>query len=366
MLLLGSAGHLDSLSSAQTSSSVCGVAQVAPIRVEDEIGVETLRAALSCAEGGAVEADWAGNITLDEPIAVADGIFLHVTGDGDLAEAHGMNRTRLFEVSHDGGLRLTQLKLSGGTAAEGGGAIFSESANLTLDNCTFEGNVATDGNGGAVWAEGGNVTIVGGEFLSNTAAIYGGAVYAVEGRLVVEGGSRFEGNKAVVGGGLFCGLAGDMGANDPLVLCSSAHAEFVSNADVRDNNDDVEDFSYLDGGGAAAFMFADVDITNSVFDGNKARHSGGALHGGAQTEISVNGCTFVDNASEKFGGAISASSMTLGGSTNFTRNVADQDGGAVSANIFFCSRYHVHFTTVPVVCSAALKVLLTAVVPSSL
>lgn len=337
VLFLGSAGYLHSLSSAQT---VCGVDQTTPIRVEDATGVDALRAAVSCTAGGAVEADWVGNITLLEPIAVAEGTYLYVTGEGDLAETHDdsfqTNGTRLFEVSQGGGLTLTRLKLSGGTAAEGsGGAIYASSANLTLDNCTFETNVATEGNGGAVWAEGGNVTIMGGEFLANTAPGYGGAVYAVEGRLVVQGGSRFEGNEAVVGGGLFCGLGGDVGANKPLVLCSITDAEFESNSDVRDNKDNVDYFSYYDGGGAAAFMFAVGDITDSLFDGNKARLSGGALHGGAESTLSVNGCTFFNNTSEKFGGAITASSMTLGGSTHFTNNEAGEDGGAVCNTLRF-------------------------------
>ncbi|CAN0262602.1 unnamed protein product, partial [Laminaria digitata] len=106
------------------------------------------------------------------------------------------NGTRLFELSEGGGLTLSRLKLTGGSAGSGG-AIFSRSASVTLDNCTFEGNVATDGNGGAVWADGGNVTIVGGEFSANHATNYGGAVYAIDGRLTVQAESRFEGNTAI-------------------------------------------------------------------------------------------------------------------------------------------------------------------------
>ena len=43
----------------------------------------------------------------------------------------------------------------------GGGAILSESENLTLDNCIFDGDVVTEGKCGAVWFEGGSATIVG-------------------------------------------------------------------------------------------------------------------------------------------------------------------------------------------------------------
>ena len=334
VLLVGLAGRLDSLSAAQT---VCGVERATPIRVQNATGLADLQAAASCAGGGEVEADWAGNITLNSPIEVAEGTFLSVTGEDFLAEVHGdsllANGTRLFDVSAGGGLTLTQLRLSGGKATDGG-AISSVSASLTLDNCTFQGNASPDGDGGAVWAKGGNVTIIGGEFLSNWANDYGGAVYAFEGTLLVQGGARFEQNVAVVGGGLFCGLE-EVGAGKPVVMCSIIDAEFVSNVDVRttnDDDDDVEGVHYLDGGGAAAFLYAAVNITNSVFNRNEAQHAGGAVHAGDQTTVEVNGCTFEDNTSEKYGGAISASVMTVGGNTKFINNWAKLAGGAVSAN----------------------------------
>lgn len=120
VMLLSSAGCLDSLAWAQT----CGSAQSTPIRIGNATQLDTLRAAVSCTDGGAVEVDWAGFITLDAPIAVADGTFLSVTGEDNLAAVYGNNSspsgTRLFVVSPGGGLTLTRLKLSGGAGAEGG------------------------------------------------------------------------------------------------------------------------------------------------------------------------------------------------------------------------------------------------------
>ncbi|CAN0135472.1 unnamed protein product, partial [Laminaria digitata] len=215
-------------------------------------------------------------------------------------------------------------------SGSGGGAILSRSANLTLDNCTFDGNLATDGNGGAVWAAGGNVTIVGGEFLANTATNYGGALYADGCRLVVEGGSRFQGNTAIVGGALFCGL-GEVGSDTLAAVCSITDAEFVSNTAARENQESVDKLSDLDGGGAAMFLFASVNITDSVFRGNYARQSGGALHAGLDTDVLVNRCRLRNNTSGKYGGAISGSSIILGRGTQLMNNSAVDDGGAVSA-----------------------------------
>ena len=258
-----------------------------------------------------------------------------MTGENDLAEVHGgdsqINGTRLFEVHPGGSLTLTQIKVSGGTAGEGG-AIFSKSATLTLVNSTFDGNIATDGNGGAVSAIGGKFTITGGEFLVNTASRYGGAVHATDGRLEVQGGARFEQNEALVGGALFCGST-NIASVTSAVMCSLTEAEFTSNRATFVNQDSDDDTSGLDGGGAAAFHLADPTVTDSVFNENYARTSGGALVGGPFTNVSVTGCTFRNNTAEEDGGAISASSMTLEGNTQLADNSVLNNGGAVSTSL---------------------------------
>lgn len=332
VVLLGSAGYFDSQSSAQV---VCSETQTTPIRVQDAAGVSALRDALNCTGGGVVQADWTGSVPVSAPITVSEGTFLSVTGEDALAEVHGGGtKTRLFEVSRDGGLTLTRIKLSGGSAGSGG-AVYSQSANLTLDSCVFDGNVATGGNGGAVWADGGSVTIIGGEFLDNNATRYGGAVHVGDSLLVVRGESRFEGNTAIGGGALFCGL-NDVAADKPVAICSITGASFVSNSAAREDQDAIDDFSYLDGGGAAMFLFALVDITDCAFSENHAGLSGGALHGGTLTNVSVSRSKFGNNTSEKYAGAVSASFLTLGGGTEMTGNKASNDAGAVSAAVVVC------------------------------
>lgn len=124
----------------------CGVSLATTLRVDNATGVETLRAAANCTGGGTLDADWVGAITLDSPISIASGMLLSITGDDSLAEVRGGSQTRLFEVSPGGGLTLTQLNLTGGTGTSGG-AIHSDSANLTLETCSFYFNVATAGDG---------------------------------------------------------------------------------------------------------------------------------------------------------------------------------------------------------------------------
>ncbi|CAM9610954.1 unnamed protein product, partial [Laminaria digitata] len=222
------------------------------------------------------------------------------------------------------------LRLSGG-AAGSGGAIYSYSAALTLDSCKFHDNVATHGDGGAVWADGGNVTIIGGEFLDNIASGCGGAVAATgaNNSLVVQKGSMFEGNKALLGGALFCSGVAESG----LARYSLDDTTFTSNTATFERRD--TEFGIpsegVEGGGAVALLFASANITDSVFAGNYAQHSGGALLGGNSTDITTNGCKFENNTAVEFGGAVAAASMTLGGNTQLTSNAAFSSGGAVSA-----------------------------------
>ncbi|CAN0142925.1 unnamed protein product, partial [Laminaria digitata] len=247
----------------------------------------------------------------------------------------------------------------------GGGAIYSKSADLTLRNCVFQGNVAADGDGGAVWAQGGNVTILGGEFLGNDAFGYGGAVAvtaaaaaatdastattvtATTARLVIQGGAKFENNTALIGGAVYCGGVGgttpDTESEEGGVLitssttttasCSLSGTQFLSNTATGETAETAlfDDKSEgVDGGGAVAFQFATANITDSVFFGNYAEFSGGALLGGNGTDVTIDGgCQFENNTAVEYGGAIAACSLTLGGGTQLTNNTATSGGGAV-------------------------------------
>ena len=324
-LVLASAGGPRSRSWAQSCDATT---DDTPLRVEDLAGATALGAAVSCLDGGTVEAVWAGTIQLDAPISIGAGTFLSIAGEGDLAEVQGGSQVRLFDVSPSGGLSLTQLKLSGGSA-DGGGAVHSSGATVALDDCVFDGNNATQ-DGGAVWVEGGNLTIIGGEFSNNSASGNGGAVLALDAAVVIQDGTRFEGNKAVEGGGLYCGGSG----SNASASCSISDAIFTSNNASSEiaivDIDEETTTTSLYGGGAAAFVYGVVDITDSVFELNYAQLSGGALYGGTGSDMTIDGCTFEENSTPGYGGAVSASLVTLGANTSVLNNTATDSGGGVS------------------------------------
>ena len=276
----------------ETFAQICGTTSGTSLQVDNLVGLDALLDAVNCTGAGPVEAVWAGALTLDAPISIGSGTFLSIKGEGDLAEVKGGGAGRLFDVSESGGLELSQLKLSGGTA-DSGGAIYSSTANVSIEGCVFEGNAASDGNGGAVWASGGELTIVGGEFVGNSATGNGGAVWASEAGLVVQG-TVFESNTAEAeGGGLFC--------------------------DVAENATDAT-------AGVVSCSFSEV-----VFVSNSAEESGGAVYGGEGSFMAIDGCSFENNVASENGGAVAAASAALGGSTVVTNNTAaDGRGGGVS------------------------------------
>lgn len=318
------------ITSRSWAQEICGATNTTTLLVNNVTGaLDELKAAVNCTNGGRVDAVWAGAVTLDAAISIGEGTFLFITGEDNLAEAQGGLVTRIFDVSPGAGLALTQLKLSAGVA-QSGGAIRSDAATLTLDSCVFDTNYAVNGSGGAVWVDGGEVTIIGGEFLGNIATGVGGAVFAMDATLVVEEGTLLEGNTAVEGGALYCGGA-EVALNASSASCSVSDAVFVSNNASREAGSDLIRNDY-DGGGAAAFWYAQVDVSDCEFNGNWAQRFGGALiaGSGAATVVTVDGCTFGNNTTSGYGGAIAASSVTVGGDTELRDNSAVWSGGAVS------------------------------------
>eukprot|EP00752_Nemacystus_decipiens_P008148 g7287.t1 len=348
-VLASSASGPRTQSRAQQAPAAPACGSATPLRVENLAGATALNTAVNCADGGEVEAIWAGVVALDAPISIGSGTFLSVTGEDALAEAAGGAQVRLFTVSSAGGLSLTNLRLSGG-AAVSGGAVHATSATVTLDGCVFEGNGATAGDGGAVWAEGGELTITGGEFLGNTAVGNGGAVVAVDGAVVIQDGTLFEENWSMLeGGGLYCGGV-ENSTSGVAASCSLSEAVFRFN---NASSEVVIDYDVIEapwvnmyGGGGAAFYRGSVGMTDSVFEFNYAQLSGGGVYGGSDSDMVIDGCRFEENATPGWGGAMAASSATLGGGTLVKNNSAEEHGagvfgwdesGAIELNDFLCT-----------------------------
>ncbi|MBR0226439.1 MAG: hypothetical protein IJL92_10315, partial [Thermoguttaceae bacterium] len=125
----------------------------------------------------------------------------------------GLGASRVFNVWKDArDVTLRGLTIANGWADNGGGIYKNANANLTLESCVFEYNIAETGSGGGVYATGGELKLVDSTVRSNRtlATAYGengenalgGGVYVKQCSTTVDS-SVFIGNKSRDAGAIF-------------------------------------------------------------------------------------------------------------------------------------------------------------------
>lgn len=228
-------------------------------------------------------------------------------------------------TEHQANLTITNVNFKNNVADDGGGAIFSAfEGNLTVTDSTFEGNIATAGNhergAGAIGFRGPNNFIIkNSDFIGNK-GINGGAINSLNGKLTIEN-SKFLNNDTTAG--FF-----DTGKNHPF-LRGYGGAIYTDRASAR--------LSTIPGF---------INITNSVFEGNKGRGEGGAayLYTDPKDTVTIEnslfqnneiqGLTLDDGSIKSNGGAIVQMNNGLNQgfiirNTTFANNTAINQGGAV-------------------------------------
>jgi predicted outer membrane repeat protein len=111
----------------------------------------------------------------------------------------GDNTQQIIDIEA-GSLTLENLTLADGFAADSGGAISDEGNDLTIENCTFTGNIA--GTGGAINFGSGIATITNSTFADNTATTDGGAIFNNNTNPLLLTNDTFWENNAAAGGAL--------------------------------------------------------------------------------------------------------------------------------------------------------------------
>ena len=222
-------------------------------------------------------------------------------------------------------VRLADLTLTGGNLAQpeaaseplGGAAIRVRFADLFVDGVTFDGNTVTRETrtstapavGGAIWADSADVSIVDSQFTGNTAQ-FGGAIWA-SGRgagyaqLTIEG-STFAGN-SVEGGFVdrrFAqGRGGAIGADQAIVRLTDSR--------LTGNAANVGGAIAIESSGGRS---GQLHLTNTAVDRNTASRDGGGIAVDDETiQVTLLGNTrLLRNTAGGVGGGIAtASSLTM-------------------------------------------------------
>lgn len=162
------------------------------------------------------------------------------------------------------------------TANVYGGAIANnDTANTTIEGCTFEKNIASTtkhSGGGAIFSQGvltikdyvteisGQTTTISSNFANNKSDDEGGAIRYTANKktLTISGATKFVGNSTTFGGAIYTGSNGN--------IINITGAEFSQNSAT--------------GGGALCVNHASVVVTatDCVFGNNTAKEHGGAIY----------------------------------------------------------------------------------------
>ncbi len=222
---------------------------------------------------------------------------------------------------------------TGNVARYGGGAISATGGAVTVTNSEFVDNLAIQGNGGAILLQP-NVSpqslfITGSTFTNNFARSTGGAL-DVLGPLTIQT-SRFERNTGAQGGGVYQRNGATSVSNtvfDGNIATGSGGAvSMFQGALTSLDNEFVDNRAFS----AAAIMIeldASAEIMTNRFLRNVVEGSGGAVY--AFGELTVNRSEFVENTAMAQGGAIFAAATTSVTNSTFAQNGAAY-GAAVIA-----------------------------------
>lgn len=193
-----------------------------------------------------------------------------------------------------------------------------------LTNNQFNENSAQ--NGGAAYLENAELTFADSSFTNNSATEFGGAIYVDQSSSVVVDNIAFTGNRVESedkgNGGAIFSLNGNVQVNESIFTENTSKrnggAIAIASDNVRDDSDQQ------------------LSISNSEFVRNTAEKKGGAVFwydyetNDRKGDLAIEQTTFKDNKANMGGAIYAENAFTVTGS-QFTKNQATDDGGAIYA-----------------------------------
>ena len=178
-----------------------------------------------------------------------------------------------------------------------GGVIYLNKGNLTVNNCTFKDNNAT--NGGSIYTDSTTFLLVNGsKFINNNATNSAGAIYA-NGKISVIN-SSFTGNNATVSGGAIYAVKSILNIDNGTFTSNFANdggALYTGPAEIVNITKSLFNGNNATNLGGAIYSAGNVTITSSIFQFNKA-YNGSAI---CADNCSVNGSVFFNNSAKNVG-----------------------------------------------------------------
>ncbi|HEX6856876.1 MAG TPA: hypothetical protein VF204_16415 [Streptosporangiaceae bacterium] len=272
-------------------------ALVAAIQHANSVGTATLLLAPGC------------NYVLTAAVSADDGLP-PVTGNLTISGSGGTTISRssamlfrIFHVAAGGSLTLSGVTLANGNTNNFGGGI-SDLGTLALQNVKVTGGTAAFG-GGLYVAPSGHVTVSSSEFSGNDGIALGGGI-SDDGTLALRN-VKLTGNTAGKGGGLDLGTTG--------------HAT-VSFSRLSGN--------FANGGGGAVNSAGQLAVNHAVLSGNTSALNGAGLRTEGLGTSRVSGTLVARNRARGMGGGIDNEGTTVLTGDRVVFNSAADGGGILN------------------------------------
>lgn len=245
------------------------------------------------------------------------------------------------------------VSFNGNVAVKSGGAIFGQMKNsIIIYGGSFTGNISQESNGGAINTSGA-LTIKDATFSGNKAASKGGAIYVYYSdseltvRQVEITKGTFENNEASKGGAIAfsassvefekgsIGFIGEVTFTENHAFATESEDPELSEQEPDNEGSDGESNGEknFNGNGGAIYIARNSDVTvdGATFISNNSDRNGGAIYVTGSSEVEVANATLSENTTDGKGGAIyvtGSATVALIGS-DFDKNVSGGNGGAV-------------------------------------
>ena len=249
----------------------------------------------------------------------------------------------------DKALAIDASELEGGVTIDGGDAtrIFTITANAVLKNLAMT-NGASTAQGGAIYANGAKLVLDSVSIANSAAKTMGGALYAMNGEVEITD-STFSENTGTIGSALYfmttpskltnVTVSNNVGSTGAAVMAMQSEIEATNS--VFENNVSSGTSDYFGGGALALFSNygqlpykpANATINGCSFINNEALvKNGGAISTNAGLTLTITDSVFDGNKAKTSGGAISVLGSTLQVvNSSFRNNEAEGNGGAIYA-----------------------------------
>jgi len=214
-----------------------------------------------------------------------------------------------------------------------GGAINDKGSSLTLDNTYFIHNVADGSDGGAIYSLKNYETSINGSlFLMNNATADGGAIYHKASKSYEIQNSVLINNTANCGGASYFGDSENIQISASSLLnnsvSSTGGAIYNNNANVNLVNDEISTNNAVRGG-AVYSERGSLNIKGSILRDNSASSNGGALYSSTD-KMKIKDNYLINNSAVNNGGAFYLTgNFNKIDSSTFAVNHVFQNGGAI-------------------------------------